>query len=243
MALLQEAPLADTFTTIPPSQGCDPSVVSHNSAWRGSFNVTTTLGEPRFARRPAVGQPCTICQHPRRSDADDLLRRGFSFGRTGAAVCVGRTALHRDWTRHGPASGLAPKRDRGGTVLPSEPPTETQDHPDPAHAIQQAGPPTIPGWPSRAAAISPAGMMTFCWCGRRKGRRGHYAVPSCGPRRQDQERRPVGGRCGDPGTAFGLGAEWGRHIPAARANSDIALAIRMKLHHQYGFASEVDVQA
>lgn len=124
-----------------------------------------------------MSQPCTICQHPRRIEAEGLLRRGCSFGQAAAAVGVGRAALHRHWTRHGPADGLAPKRDNGGTVLPPKPPTETADRPDPAHAIRQAGPSTAPGWPCRPAAISPAGMMAFCWRGRCQGRRGHCDAP------------------------------------------------------------------
>ena len=119
-----------------------------------------------------MSQSCTICRHPRRIEAEDLLRRRISFGRAAAAVGVGRAALHRHWTRHGPADGLAPKRDKSGTVLPPKPPTETEDHS--THPVRQVRPPAAPGWPSRPAALFPAGMMAFCWCGRCQGRRGHY---------------------------------------------------------------------
>lgn len=64
--------------------------------------------------------PCTICPHPRRAEAEAMLAAGASLARAAAAIGVTKPALHRHWTRHGPSAQA--KRDDAATPLSETPP-------------------------------------------------------------------------------------------------------------------------
>jgi transposase-like protein len=47
-----------------------------------------------------VSRPCSVCLHPRREGAENLLRQGLSIRRSAGEIGVGAAALHRHWRRH-----------------------------------------------------------------------------------------------------------------------------------------------
>ena len=47
-----------------------------------------------------MSRSCSICQHPRRAEAEDLLRQGRSVRHCASEIGVGAAALHRHWKRH-----------------------------------------------------------------------------------------------------------------------------------------------
>jgi hypothetical protein len=120
---------------------------------------------------PPVSRPCSICLHPGRRRAEDLLSEGWSIRRTAFDIGVGTAALHRHWLRHvgnrdrGPAAG--PVALEGETVDPVR--AGVRDVAS-IPAVPRSVPPLYPLMP-----IHPAGGQLFCWCARCLGRRGHYS--------------------------------------------------------------------
>jgi hypothetical protein len=110
-----------------------------------------------------MSRTCTICLHPRREEAEELLWQGRSIRCCAAKIGVGSAALHRHWARH-----VANRDTVGGNETPR---TETLDPAErrQPRTMSRAVPST-----SRLILTHPAGGQPFCWCARCLGRRGHY---------------------------------------------------------------------
>jgi hypothetical protein len=118
-----------------------------------------------------MSRPCSVCLHPRREEAEELLRRGWSIRRSAAEIGIRAAALHRHWSRHvvnrDSKLGAYPVTPRNET-----PPSETGGVRElPSTGVVPPAPPS--NYPP--IAIHPAGGQPFCWCARCLGRRGHYA--------------------------------------------------------------------
>jgi hypothetical protein len=119
-----------------------------------------------------MSRPCSVCLHPRRVEAEELLRRGWSIRRSAAEIGIRAAALHRHWRRHVANRDTTPAANpvTRGSETPASETLDTADPRQPA-AIPRAGPSTRP-----LIVTHPAGGQPFCWCARCLGRRWHYAV-------------------------------------------------------------------
>jgi transposase-like protein len=112
-----------------------------------------------------VSRPCSVCLHPRREDAENLLRQGLSIRRSASAIGIGAAALHRHWRRH------AANRH---SISQADPVAVGNETTNPAQlAMPEKASPTRP---YLSAATHSAGGGPFCWCARCQGRRSHYRV-------------------------------------------------------------------
>lgn len=118
------------------------------------------------ATRGDAVNPCRICPHPRRAEAEAMLAAA-SLAHAAAAIGVTKPALHRHWTRHGPNAEV--KRDDAVML--------TEAGPRAATAKPLRLPPE-PLWSHPAAAQSPVRPgMGRCFCSTCSGLRGHYEAP------------------------------------------------------------------
>jgi hypothetical protein len=115
---------------------------------------------------------CSICPHPRRQEAEELLRQGRSIRCCATEIGVGAAALHRHWTRHVANRDTTPATD---PVTQGNETTGTETL-DPPELRQPTAMPRTGQSTRRLPVIRPAGGQSFCWCARCLGRRGHYAV-------------------------------------------------------------------
>jgi len=115
-----------------------------------------------------MSRSCTVCLHPRRNEAENLLRQGMSISRSAKEIGIGQAALHRHWRRHVanrysmPVVGSVNVRNETGVA------------PLPVAEPEKMVPALTPICLS--TATYPAGGRPFCWCARCQGRRDHYPV-------------------------------------------------------------------
>ena len=119
-----------------------------------------------------MSRACSVCLHPRRQEAEELLRHGRSIRGCATEIGVGSAALHRHWTRHVGNRDTIPAADPAAWGNETAR-TETLDRADrrQLQTMARAVPST-----SSLILTHPAGGRPFCWCARCLGRRGHYAV-------------------------------------------------------------------
>jgi hypothetical protein len=118
-----------------------------------------------------MSRSCSVCLHPRRQHAEDLLSQGWSIRRTAFDIGVGAAALHRHWSRHVGNRDTMPAADpiTRGNETPGSEALDRADLRQP-QTRSRAVPST-----SSLILTHPAGGQPFCWCARCLGRRGHYS--------------------------------------------------------------------
>ena len=109
-----------------------------------------------------MSRSCSVCLHPRRDEAENLLQQGWSIRQSAKKIGVGQAALHRHWRRH------VANRDTISAADPvmSENETAIPGRPEKAPSIES----------SLSIAAHPASGRPFCWCAKCCGRRCHYVV-------------------------------------------------------------------
>ena len=72
-----------------------------------------------------MSRPCSVCLHPRREEAENLLQQGLSIRRIASEIGVGAAALHRHWRRHvanrDAISAVDPAMSGNETAVPGRP--------------------------------------------------------------------------------------------------------------------------
>jgi hypothetical protein len=118
-----------------------------------------------------MGRSCSVCSHPQRQKAEELLRQGLSVRCTATEIGVGAAALHRHWSRHVGNRDTMVTFDavaRGNETAGSE--TLERAEPRPPESAERVVPSI-----HLLAVTRLAGGQPFCWCARCLGRQGHYA--------------------------------------------------------------------